>query len=78
MSARSATPTPIRWWKSARLRVTAGITFITAAVFAALQATSWSTATGLGFGLIAGVILMALAVAYKDLHDRRGGTTPHA
>ena len=36
MSARSATPTPIRWWKSARLRVTAGITFITAAVFAAM------------------------------------------
>jgi len=36
VSARSATPTPIRWWKSARLRVTAGITFITAAVFAAM------------------------------------------
>lgn len=36
MSDRTTTPTPIRWWNSARLRITAGITFITAAVFAAM------------------------------------------
>ncbi len=36
MNARSRTPTPIRWWNSARLRITVGITFITAAVFAAM------------------------------------------
>ena len=36
MNARSTSPTPIRWWNSARLRITAGITFITAAVFAAM------------------------------------------
>ena len=36
MSDRKTTPTPIRWWNSARLRITAGITFITAAVFAAM------------------------------------------
>lgn len=61
-----------------RMGTSIGIAVITAAVFAALQVTSWSTATALGFALIAGVILVALAVAYKDLHDRRGGTTPHA
>lgn len=36
MSDRSTTPTPIRWWNSARLRITAGITLVTAAVFAAM------------------------------------------
>ena len=36
MTTRSTSPTPIRWWNSARLRITAGITFITAAVFAAM------------------------------------------
>ncbi|USQ75587.1 MFS transporter [Ornithinimicrobium cryptoxanthini] len=61
-----------------RMGTSIGIAVITAAVFAALQVSSWSTATALGFALIAGVILVALAVAYKDLHDRRGGTTPHA
>ena len=36
MSRDKTTPTPIRWWNSARLRITVGITFITAAVFAAM------------------------------------------
>ena len=61
-----------------RMGTSIGIAVITAAVFAALQVTSWSNATALGFALIAGVILVALAVAYKDLHDRREGDTPHA
>lgn len=61
-----------------RMGTSIGIAVITAAVFASLQFTSWSTATSLGLALIAGVILVALAVAYKDLNDRRAGTTPHA
>ena len=36
MSDRKKTPTPIRWWTSARLRITVGITLTTAAVFAAM------------------------------------------
>lgn len=36
MSSPTTSPTSIRWWNSARLRITAGITFITAAVFAAM------------------------------------------
>lgn len=61
-----------------RMGTSVGIAVITAAVFTSLQTTSWSTAAALGFGLIALVILSALAVAYKDLHDRRRRPTPQA
>ncbi|QDO89621.1 MFS transporter [Ornithinimicrobium ciconiae] len=61
-----------------RMGTSIGIAVITAAVFTSLQTTSWSTAAVLGFGLIALVILSALAVAYKDLHDRRRRPTPQA
>lgn len=38
MSTRPRQPSPIRWTNSARVRITAGITLITAAVFAAMVA----------------------------------------
>lgn len=53
-----------------RIGTSVGIAMITAAVFASLSASSWSTAVTVGFGLIGLVILVALGVAIKDLIDR--------
>jgi len=53
-----------------RIGTSVGIAMITAAVFASLAVWSWSTAVIVGFGLIGLVILAALGVAIKDLHDR--------
>ena len=53
-----------------RIGTSVGIAMITAAVFASLAVSSWSTAVIIGFGLIALVILSALAVAVKDQRDR--------
>ncbi|MGC5629769.1 MFS transporter [Georgenia sp. Z1344] len=54
-----------------RIGTSIGIAVITAAVFGTLEATDWPTAASLGFGVIAVVLLAALAVAVKDLRDRR-------
>ncbi|MGO1174027.1 MAG: MFS transporter [Actinomycetaceae bacterium] len=58
-----------------RIGTSIGIAVITAAVFATLEVTSWSVAAATGFGLIALVLLGALAVAVKDLRDRRADGT---
>lgn len=54
-----------------RIGTSVGIAMITAAVFWTLEAASWPTAAIAGFGVIALVVLAALAVAFKDLRDRR-------
>jgi MFS family permease len=54
-----------------RIGTSVGIAVITAACFAVLEVSSWSVAAAVGFGLIACVLLGALAVALKDLRDRR-------
>lgn len=54
-----------------RIGTSIGIAVITAAVFAVLEVSTWSAAAATGFGLIACVLLGALAVAVKDLRDRR-------
>lgn len=54
-----------------RIGSSIGIAVITAAVFASLAVSSWPRAVIVGFGLIAGVVLLALAVAIRDLHDRQ-------
>ncbi len=65
-----------------RIGASVGIAVITAAVFAVLGASSWSVAVVAGFALISFVILLALAVAIKDLRERiarqgrEGGTGP--
>ena len=53
-----------------RVGTSVGIAVITGAVFAALAVTSWPIAFTLGFCLIGFVLLLALAVAVKDLRDR--------
>ncbi|NNC22558.1 MFS transporter [Salinisphaera sp. USBA-960] len=53
-----------------RIGTSIGIAMITAAVFAALTVTSWPIAVTAGFILIGLVILSALGMAFKDLHDR--------
>ncbi|MFA5665251.1 MFS transporter [Castellaniella sp.] len=53
-----------------RIGTSVGIAMITAAVFGSLALTSWPRATMIGFGFIILVILLALGVAWKDLHDR--------
>ena len=54
-----------------RIGTSVGIALITAAVFAALDATSsWTTAAVVGFGVIAGVVILTLLMAVKDLYDR--------
>lgn len=61
-----------------RIGTSIGIAVITAAVFAALGATSWSIAVSLGFALIGLVMFGALGVAFKDQRDRaRAWQTPH-
>ena len=54
-----------------RIGTSVGIAVITGAVFAVLPASSWSTAFIVGFGLIGLVLLVALGVAVKDLHERQ-------
>ncbi|MDF1606827.1 MFS transporter [Hoeflea sp. YIM 152468] len=54
-----------------RIGTSIGIAVITAAVFSTLAVTSWSTAMGVGFGLISVVVLLALFVAIKDLRQRQ-------
>lgn len=54
-----------------RIGTSVGIAMVTAAVFAAVHATSWSVAVAIGYGLIGLVVLLAIAVAFKDLNDRR-------
>ncbi len=54
-----------------RIGTSVGIALITAAVFGTLSFASWSTAVIVGFVLIGLVVSLALAVAYKDLRDRR-------
>lgn len=53
-----------------RIGTSVGIAMITAAVFGSLSLTSWPQATMIGFGFISLVILLALAVAWKDQRDR--------
>jgi EmrB/QacA subfamily drug resistance transporter len=60
-----------------RMGTSIGIAVITAAVFATLQATSWSTAVVIGLALIALVVLCALVIAFKDLRDRARTDTPN-
>jgi MFS family permease len=59
-----------------RIGTSVGIAVITAAVFASLSASSWSTAVTVGFGLIGLVIFLALGVAIKDLADRGSNRKP--
>ncbi len=54
-----------------RIGTSVGIAVITAAVFASLSVSSWSTAVTVGFSLISLVILLALGVAIVDLVDRK-------
>lgn len=61
-----------------RIGTSVGIAVITGAVFAVLSVTSWPTAFVAGFCLIGFVLLLALAVAIKDLHDRRKTPTAPA
>lgn len=53
-----------------RIGTSIGIAVITAAVFAALSATSWPVAVSIGFGLIVLIMFCALGVALKDQRDR--------
>lgn len=54
-----------------RIGSSIGIAVITAATFAALDAwSSWDIAIMIGLGAIMLVVLLTLAVALKDLHDR--------
>lgn len=54
-----------------RIGTSIGIALVTAAVFAVVGPVSWATAVAVGFGLIGLVLLLAIAVAVKDLKDRR-------
>lgn len=54
-----------------RIGTSVGIAVITALVFALLPYTSWSRAVSFGLLMIVLVILLALAMAFKDLRDRR-------
>ncbi|MCX7567378.1 MFS transporter [Sulfitobacter sp. F26169L] len=54
-----------------RIGTAVGIAIITAAVFSTLAVSSWSTAMVVGFTLISVVVCMALAVAVKDLRQRK-------
>lgn len=55
-----------------RIGTSVGIAVITAIVFAVLPYSSWSIAVSVGLLAITLVILSALAMAIKDLRDRRG------
>jgi len=59
-----------------RIGSSVGIAVITAATFAALDASSsWSTAFTVGLGVIVLVVCLTLVVAIKDLRSRRLGAT---
>lgn len=53
-----------------RIGTSIGIALITAAVFATVNIASWTVAVTVGFGLIAAIVAITLAVAFKDLRDR--------
>lgn len=54
-----------------RIGTSIGIAVITAAAFAALDASSsWAIAVMVGFGVISLIIILTLVVAVKDLYDR--------
>ncbi len=53
-----------------RIGTSVGIAMITAAVFTTLSASTWPMAVTVGFGVIGLVVVLALAVAIKDLRDR--------
>lgn len=55
-----------------RIGTSVGIAVITALVFAVRPYTSWAIAVSVGLLAIALVIISALAMAIKDLRDRRG------
>ncbi len=55
-----------------RIGTSVGIAVITAIVFAVLPHSSWSIAVSVGLLAVTLVILSALAMAIKDLRDRRG------
>ncbi|MDY0206543.1 MAG: MFS transporter [Pseudomonas sp.] len=55
-----------------RIGTSVGIAVITAVVFAVLPHSSWSIAVSVGLLAVTLVILSALAMAIKDLRDRRG------
>ena len=54
-----------------RIGTSVGIAVITAIVFAVRPYSSWSVAVTVGLLAIAFVILLALAMVFKDLRDRR-------
>ncbi|WP_354002840.1 hypothetical protein [Microbacterium elymi] len=49
-----------------------GIAVITALAFAVLAVSNWSVAFMLGFTAIVVIVVVALAVAYRDLRQRHG------
>lgn len=59
-----------------RIGTSIGIAMITAVVFGTLHHGSWALAISLGFTMIALVLSLALALAYKDYHQRLGGRKP--
>lgn len=54
-----------------RIGTSVGIAVITAIVFAVRPLSSWPIAASVGFAAIILIILLALAMAFKDLRDRR-------
>ena len=54
-----------------RIGTSVGIAVITAIVFAVRPYTTWSIAVSLGLLTVTLIILLALAMAFKDLRDRR-------
>ena len=54
-----------------RIGTSVGIAVITAIVFAVLPHSSWPIAVSLGLLAITLIMLLALAIAFKDLRDRR-------
>lgn len=54
-----------------RIGTSVGIAVITAIVFAVRPYTTWSIAVSLGLLTITLIVLLALAMAFKDLRDRR-------
>jgi EmrB/QacA subfamily drug resistance transporter len=57
-----------------RIGTSMGIAIITAIAFTVLRGGGWAAAFIIGFAAIAVVVVLALAVAHLDLHQRRGMT----
>lgn len=57
-----------------RIGTSVGIALVTALTFAVLARANWAAAAAAGFGMIAVVVLAALAVAFKDLIQRGTAT----